>query len=107
MAKEYVYANVLGRTMLCERVKLKAVKLSPKQHELLLLVADGSGIKGYNCPGREHEPTGYYLLKAGDHRDLDGRTVRGLDLRKLIEYDGDGTYVISAAGKAAITPEQN
>lgn len=105
MAKEVIYANVLGRTMRCERVKPKLIKLTPKQRELLLLIKDGSGIRGYTSPGREHEPVGFYLLKKDDHRDIDGRTVRGLDMRGLIRDDGDSTYVVSTAGKAALATE--
>jgi hypothetical protein len=76
-------------------------KLSPRQRELLKLIEHGGGIRFCNTPGREHLPSGCFLEKKGDHRDLDGRTVAGLDKRGLIQNDG-GVYIISEKGRAAL-----
>jgi hypothetical protein len=76
--------------------------ISDKQRELLLLIKDGGFIHGHHTPGIIDAPEEYYLMKKGDHRDLDGRTVVSLERRGFITYCGDGDYQISESGKKII-----
>lgn len=78
------------------------MKLTPKQRELLTLIKDGGSIHCHFTPGVVDAPPAWCLMKKGDHRDLDGRTVASLDKRGFIEYVGDGDYEITKSGRAAL-----
>lgn len=78
------------------------MNLTPKQRELLTLIKDSGTIHCHFTPGIVDGSPAYFLMKKGDHRVLDGRTVASLDKRGFVEYVGDGDYEISDSGLAAL-----
>lgn len=80
------------------------MSITDKQRELLTLLAGGAFAHTFSTPGREGMRGEWqaYLLKKGDHRTLDLRTINSLDKRGFIKFVGDGDYAITDEGKAAL-----
>ena len=77
--------------------KSKLKSLTKRQQNVVDRIREGYRLRVLDTPGREHEPSRYYLHKLGSPEiNVNANTVYSLQIRSLIEYIGDNDFGLVA-----------